>query len=317
MAFRMDQFAAQQQFADLTTGHVQRDLDDWAMQTLMKQAQARAAVPSFHPPPGLDLQPAQLQPASRQQLLPPPGLSHGAPCLSMAPPTRVPGGHQAVADYNCYREEGLKDGVAAFPAAPMRPIGKSITTLVIQNLPGRYTQDDMLAMWPVDGTYDYLHVPYNLLQKRPLGYVFINFLTNELAVAFQRKWHGRSLPGSSSARKPLDVAAADIQGKQENLELIKSRKVNQLSKAGFLPIVLQNGLRLDSKAILNDLSAAQSKKAAVEEPPVRREDSTASSDSEQTTASGGDACTHTFSDAASHEGDAHAADSPMYVLLRL
>merc|ERR1712228_1090457 len=78
--------------------------------------------------------------------------------------------------------------------APMQPVKSPMTTLVVQNLPGRYTRADVLQAWPVDGSYDYMHLPYNLLQKRPLGYVFINFVTHELAAAFQKTWHGRPLP---------------------------------------------------------------------------------------------------------------------------
>lgn len=216
--------------------------------------------------------------------------------------------------------------------APMKPIAKGITTLVIQNLPGRYSQDDVLNIWPVDGTYDYMHVPYNLLQKRPLGYVFINFMTSDMAIEFQQNWHGKMLPGTCSNRKPLDVAAAEVQGRQANLELIKSRKIGQLGKAGFLPLVLQNGVRLDSKAILAELTGLRNGKAAPlpakvpEKRPlpkiVTTEEAAAGSDSDsQTTATGGDcSVSEHWADEASQEDIAStpkaaspSSPDPMYV----
>mmetsp|Transcript_41474 Transcript_41474/g.120000 ORF Transcript_41474/g.120000 Transcript_41474/m.120000 type:complete len:387 (-) Transcript_41474:451-1611(-) len=145
------------------------------------------------------------------------------------------------------------------PRLGARPLAGGVTTLVVQNLPGRYTHEDLQEVWPLDGSYDYMHLPYNILQKRPLGYIFVNFVTHELAVAFQRRWHGKMLPNSRS-RKPLDVAAAEVQGRLANLQLLKTRKLGQLEKVGFLPLVVDGTTMLDSKSILAELAASRSSK---------------------------------------------------------
>jgi len=144
-----------------------------------------------------------------------------------------------------------------------------MTTVVVQNLSGRYSREDVMQVWPIDGTYDYMHMPYNLLQKRPLGYVFFNFVTHELAVAFQQKWHGKVLP-ASGGRKALEVGPAEVQGRRGNLELIKSRKLGQMEKAGFLPLVWRGGALLDSKQIAEELAEIRSMKAKLSNAPRTR-----------------------------------------------
>lgn len=157
-------------------------------------------------------------------------------------------------------EEPTSASGSGVPApTPMPLLDASMTTLVVQNLPGRYTREDVLKTWPVDGSYDYMHLPYNLLQKRPLGYFFINFKTHELAAAFQQKWHGKALPNGGN-RKPLDIGHAEVQGRQANLELLKTRKIGHLEKAGFLPLVLRGTTVLDCKGILMEQAEMRSSK---------------------------------------------------------
>jgi len=128
----------------------------------------------------------------------------------------------------------------------MTPLTAGQTTVVVKNLPGRYTMEDLLQLWPPDLTFDFMHAPYNLLHRRPLGFVFINFLTHELALAFQRKWHGRT----SSRGRPIAVHAAEVQGRRGNLRLLAARKMGELEKAGFLPLVLKGTAWLRARAIV-------------------------------------------------------------------
>lgn len=138
--------------------------------------------------------------------------------------------------------------------APHTTIQPQATTLVVRNIPRQYTQEDLLAQIGINGQWDYFHLPYNLLHKRILGYAFINFATHEMAVEFQRQWHGKPLPGSSY-RKPLDVAMAESQGWKDCLARVKARKVHHLAKSGYLPIIRKDGVWLTFQQVLEELVA--------------------------------------------------------------
>eukprot|EP00440_Ansanella_granifera_P033661 gb/GFBE01036523.1/.p1 GENE.gb/GFBE01036523.1/~~gb/GFBE01036523.1/.p1 ORF type:complete len:456 (+),score=67.24 gb/GFBE01036523.1/:1-1368(+) len=121
-----------------------------------------------------------------------------------------------------------------------------MTTIVVRNIPARYTQERLLEVWEPDGSYNFLYLPYSVRQKRGAGYVFINFCAHELAVAFWHRVQGTRLPGCEHL-KSLDVAAADVQGLEDNLRYWGSRKLGRISNANFLPIVLDGIQRLDFK----------------------------------------------------------------------
>lgn len=121
-----------------------------------------------------------------------------------------------------------------------------MTTIVIRNVPARYTQDRLLEVWPPDGSYNFLYLPYSVRQKRGSGYVFINFCTHQAACDFWQKVQGTRLSGCEHL-KSLDVATADVQGLENNLRYWGDRKLNRINNANFLPIVFQGTKLVDFK----------------------------------------------------------------------
>jgi len=178
-------------------------------------------------------------PGEAPPVSPPPGLECSLPVPALG------GGPRAVAH--------TAEGEEEYANVLVMPLATGQTTVVVKNLSGRYTMEDLLQLWPVDLTFDFMHVPYHLLHRRPLGFVFINFLSHELALAFQQKWHGKQCLGA----KPLEVCAAEVQGWQGNMRLIKHKRLDVLEKVGFLPFALKGTVRLDARAIVSEVVEAR------------------------------------------------------------
>jgi len=129
---------------------------------------------------------------------------------------------------------------------PLRPLGPEVTTLVVRNIPARYTQEQLLEEWIPDGTFNFLFRPYSFTEKRMLGYVFVNFVSHRAAVEFQRKWHGKFLRQHAKTRA-LDITRASVQGYRSNLKHVTSR-ILDIHNASLLPVLLSGTERLDALA---------------------------------------------------------------------
>jgi len=121
-------------------------------------------------------------------------------------------------------------------------IDPNITTLVVRNIPARYTKEELLQEWPPDGGFDFLYLPFNQKQKRTAGYCFVNFTSSEAAVAFYCQWHGKWLHTSKRATKKLSVAAAEVQGLEANLQHLVHCGIQRIKNTKYLPSVF-NGDR--------------------------------------------------------------------------
>jgi hypothetical protein len=131
-------------------------------------------------------------------------------------------------------------------SALTRTVPAGFTTLVIRNIPARYNQDQLLAEFVPDGSFDLFFLPYSFRDGRTMGYAFINFRSHDLALTFQKKWHRQYLRDHGRT-KHLDVAAATVQGIEANLAQFNARSVARLQRVGLLPAFFdQFAQRLDS-----------------------------------------------------------------------
>jgi len=121
------------------------------------------------------------------------------------------------------------------------PIAPGLTTLIIRNVPARYTKEMLIREWPADGAYDFLYLPFNFKQKRTAGFAFLNFTSHEAAVAFHRQWHGKPLRDHGTA-KNLNISAADVQGLEENVRHLFASNISRVKNIKFLPSVF-NGIQ--------------------------------------------------------------------------
>jgi len=100
------------------------------------------------------------------------------------------------------------------------------TTVMIRNLPNKYTQRRMLDVL-IDpahriGKFNYLYMPMDLRHKCNVGYGFINFRKPVDALDFKNRFCGFKLPDTNS-KKVFEVSFAKTQGLEANIREVKSR----------------------------------------------------------------------------------------------
>jgi len=148
-------------------------------------------------------------------------------------------------------------------------VGKSIiedkqemTSLVVRNLPGSCTQEDLMMQWPNhDGAIDLLYMPRKT-KDQIQNIAFINFTSNAAAHAFRSCWHGQQLShGVGDPTTRLNVGFAKVQGQAAILSLLKKRRVGRMQRQ-YQPILFQQGVRM---SLGNTLVAAWKQKTAESE----------------------------------------------------
>ncbi|GLT52570.1 hypothetical protein SLA2020_259030 [Shorea laevis] len=88
------------------------------------------------------------------------------------------------------------------------------TTLMIKNIPNKYTSKMLLAAIDENhlGTYDFLYLPIDFKNKCNVGYAFINMLSPSLIIPFYEAFNGKKWEKFNS-EKVASLAYARIQGK--------------------------------------------------------------------------------------------------------
>ncbi|ESW11316.1 hypothetical protein PHAVU_008G019500 [Phaseolus vulgaris] len=88
------------------------------------------------------------------------------------------------------------------------------TTLMIKNIPNKYTSKMLLAA--IDerhrGTYDFVYLPIDFRNKCNVGYAFINIINPDLIIPFYQVFNGKKWEKFNS-EKVASLAYARIQGK--------------------------------------------------------------------------------------------------------
>jgi hypothetical protein len=114
---------------------------------------------------------------------------------------------------------------------------RKITTVMIKNIPNRYTQPILLAEIDSLGfadTYDFCHMPIDMINACNVGYAFINFVKPEICDAFvevMQYYRFRTF----RSRKLGACVPAHIQGIENNLKHFAKTRVMGWEK--FRPFV--------------------------------------------------------------------------------
>jgi len=120
----------------------------------------------------------------------------------------------------------------SYSAPPMPMYGSSIpgyTTVMLRNIPNRYTRDMLIERLNqnYEGQYDFVYLPIDFNSKCNVGYAFINFRTPTASYKFIQEFHKvktkHCLPGFSSA-KVCEVSYARVQGREANMENLRDEK---------------------------------------------------------------------------------------------
>lgn len=90
----------------------------------------------------------------------------------------------------------------------------SRTTLMIKNIPNKYTSKMLLAAIDENhkGTYDFIYLPIDFKNKCNVGYAFINMTNPQHIIPFYQTFNGKKWEKFNS-EKVASLAYARIQGK--------------------------------------------------------------------------------------------------------
>merc|ERR1719491_2194110 len=119
-----------------------------------------------------------------------------------------------------------------------------ITTVMIRNVPSRYTQHELieeLGQLGFGGKFDFLYAPTDFGTMGNVGYAFVNFISFAWAVRCQKELDGHLFAKhqKKTTKKLATVSVAHLQGLQANLRHYeKSAVAGRARSKGCGPVVL-------------------------------------------------------------------------------
>jgi hypothetical protein len=109
------------------------------------------------------------------------------------------------------------------------------TTVMLRNIPCRYTQEYLLAEVDAVGeNYDFFYLPPARRHRGNLGYGFINFVDAESAQRFIQAFEGHIFDRQPTAKREVVIGWAKLQGFEANRQFYSSARV---TKSARHPIV--------------------------------------------------------------------------------
>ena len=124
-------------------------------------------------------------------------------------------------------------------------IESNYTTVMLRNIPNKYTQATLLQALDARGfrgVYNFFYLPVDYKNHCNMGYAFINFVDHAGATAFMSAFKGYQLPAKST--KVCDTCWARVQGLKANVEHYRNSSVNDLPDPEYRPLLFQNGMEV-------------------------------------------------------------------------
>jgi hypothetical protein len=136
------------------------------------------------------------------------------------------------------------------PNQKLDPSSNVLTTVIVQNIPKSYTQPMLLEVWPPDGTYDFLYLPFSFNEKCNFGYAFMNFVTHEDAKCFINAWRNQSLLerdgyGQQIEGLSLSIDFASLQGRDKIIHRLLKSKARRIKNVNYQPVIFNGMQRVD------------------------------------------------------------------------
>lgn len=144
--------------------------------------------------------------------------------------------------------DGGKDkgkGAARKQQGQVRP-GPNTTTMMLRNIPNKYTQPMLLSELNTQGfwgTYDFFYLPIDFQNRCNVGYAFVNFKTADDAMRFKKKFDQQQLPAYSSS-KVCEVSCARVQGLRNNIEHYRNSPVFGIPVPQYWPLLFKDGVEV-------------------------------------------------------------------------
>jgi len=133
------------------------------------------------------------------------------------------------------------------PSAPVQPPGEP-TTVMLRNIPNRYTSGSLLALLNEHGfqaCYDFVYLPMDFQNGVNLGYAFVNLLRHADALRFKDIFQGFQDWRFDSAKVSEVSWAHPHQGLGEHVERYRNSPVMHPSMPDeYKPMIFENGCRV-------------------------------------------------------------------------
>jgi len=164
------------------------------------------------------------------------------PQLSAGASTGPTGGVQRQSPATCPTSiGGAEEGTAS--AAAERPLQGTETTVMLRNIPNRYTQSMLLQLldeYKFQPVYDFVYLPMDFRNGVNLGYAFVNLLTHEDALRLMETFQGFSKWFFDSAKVCEVSWAHPHQGLHEHVERYRNSPVmHPTMPEEYKPMVFQ------------------------------------------------------------------------------
>jgi len=146
--------------------------------------------------------------------------------------------------------------------------GGVITTVMLRNIPNKYTQASLLREIDDMGfetTYDFFYLPMDTHYHCNVGYAFINFAAPVYALKFSQIFMGHVFRLVLSP-KIARVTPAHIQGFKENVRRFANSAVAHSHFQHYRPVVVFQGQRRDIGEVLAHLQGKREKKTDAKAP---------------------------------------------------
>lgn len=123
-------------------------------------------------------------------------------------------------------------------------IGAPPTTLMLRNIPNRYTQQQLIEELEVAGfkdSFDFLYAPAEIGRRGNVGYAFVNFVNPDWAVHCQEELEGYDFKKhqQKTHRKFAVVSVAHLQGLEANLRHYERSVSGRARSKGYGPVILK------------------------------------------------------------------------------
>jgi hypothetical protein len=121
------------------------------------------------------------------------------------------------------------------------------TTLFIGNLPNNCSKEEVLSVINSKGfagSYDFFYLPFDFKKEIPcnVGYAFVNFVSNDKANEFKRRFEGFCDWPLRSSQKKCKISWGDIQGYEANVERWRNSTMVASQPHKYKPSVFEEGV---------------------------------------------------------------------------
>jgi len=132
----------------------------------------------------------------------------------------------------------------AQPVQAAPALGEPITTVMLRNIPSKYSRDMLLAdldQRGFRGAYDFFYLPIDFQTRYSVGYAFLNFISEAELERFKNAYAGLKL--SDDSNKVCEICPAKVQGKAKNVEQYRNSPVMGMEEP-YHPVIYENGVRM-------------------------------------------------------------------------